>query len=211
LRASWKRVRAIESELQRPSTVFTDQSVVATPGPIDMDIWTVSSFRDDAPAEGPPAARVTREGEWYVVTISGGPKQAPRAGQLYADGLLLELTLELQSDGTLRGRTRPGAAVPELDVMPEATVVPDDPYQAYMASLRRTDSDAAGLTISGVTDRTDSMRRAVATGAWALVSFSVDGEESDITLNESHAAEQTTNYRILTPLPPAARSTEPVE
>lgn len=209
-RSMWRRLQAYEYGMQRSTSFMTDQRVGATPGPIPMSIWTLSSFRDDTPTAEAPTARIVADGDAYEVVVAGAVNENSVQAQVNVGSRSLEVMLERRPDGTLRGRT------PNVPLTSEFNYISaESAADLWRDSERRygyygaTHADSLGLTLSGVTARTRTMHDAIASGVWGGVCFTVRGEACDLTLEEPVKASQLTTYRILAVLEQATTQGEP--
>ncbi len=199
-RAMWRRVRAYESEMQRPSTIFTNQTVGAIPGPINMDIWTLNCFRDDAPITRAPWARIVKVAGGYEVVVSDAPAGISDQAMLSTSTGEFEMLFEPVRDGVMRGLVidRPEATTPAGDVELTDEIVEFDSEMAVVSE--REIVSWAGLSLSGVADRGKSMEDLLTTGRWAMVTLHMESPASELTVSETVTTVQHTTYRILAPI-----------
>lgn len=191
----WRRVRAQESEAQRPMSVYTNQVSGAMPGPIGMDIWTFNGFRDDSVVADGPWASISVDGSGYSVELHGIPESESLTGMLQTAIGTQPITLTRDDAGTLRGTAPHTIELAES----QGSVLITDWYSGEIAANGR----AHGIGLPGVRDRGATMSDLIRTGRWAVLQVTTHAHEADIQIDEGTASEQTTTYRILVPLPDA--------
>lgn len=210
-RAWWKRERASDGGQRLAGVFATDQAAAALPAPTRMDVWTLNSFREDAPiacsisATIEPVAELA--GNAYRVSITGLPAGMLSMGQLHIGDRHLPLELTRDADGTCRATARSiDEGTLRMNLLEPSA---DSPASSGNVFGMTTLADDYALTIPGVVDRGESMNSAVQTGKWAVVCVVANSGECDVSLEEPTTASQQTIYRILIPVSAATGDGEP--